>query len=202
MIFATLDKEFPLPIIIVQHISPETDNYLPSLLDNLKKIKVKEADEKEIPQKGVAYVAPPNYHLLIEGDRSFTLTVGERVNYARPSIDVLFETAAESYLDGLIGIILTGANNDGSQGLKKIKEIFTRHNTRYKIIISPIYDQIPLEQEQLNLLYEVFGKENVYDFSGKNRFTEPISNYYETVHFKPYVAHEILNIVYQSNKDQ
>jgi len=86
--------------------------------------------------------------------------------------------------------------------LKKIKEIFTRHNTRYKIIISPIYDQIPLEQEQLNLLYEVFGKENVYDFSGKNRFTEPISNYYETVHFKPYVAHEILNIVYQSNKDQ
>ena len=122
-IFATLDKTFPLPIIIVQHISPDSDNYLPLFLDNLKKIKVKEADEKEIPQNGICYVAPPNYHLLIEGDKSFTLTVGERVNYARPSIDVLFETAAEAYREGLIGIILTGANNDGSQGLKKIKEM-------------------------------------------------------------------------------
>ena len=122
-IFNTLEKGFPLPIIIVQHISPDTDNYLPTLLDNLKKINVKEADEKEVPKKGTAYVAPPNYHLLIEGDRSFTLTVGERVNYARPSIDILFETAAEAYREGLIGIILTGANNDGSRGLKKIKEM-------------------------------------------------------------------------------
>jgi two-component system chemotaxis response regulator CheB len=71
---------------------------------------------------GMAYLAPPNYHLLLEPDRTFTLTIDERVNYARPSIDVLFETAAEAYKDKLIGIILTGANNDGSKGLKKIKE--------------------------------------------------------------------------------
>jgi len=82
-----------------------------------------------------------------------------------------------------------------------IKNIFLRHNTNYKIIISPIYDQIPLEQEQLNILNEVFGKDNVFDFSGKNRFTEPVSNYYETVHFKPHVANEIMNIVYQKHED-
>lgn len=123
MIFGELDKRFPLPMIIVQHMSPDADNYLSSFLDGMKKIRVKEADEKETPQGGVAYIAPPNYHLLMEKDCSFTLTVGERVNYARPSIDVLFETAAEAYGDELIGIILTGANNDGSLGLKKIKEM-------------------------------------------------------------------------------
>jgi two-component system chemotaxis response regulator CheB len=88
----------------------------------MKKLKVKEADEKERPANGMAYIAPPNYHLLFENDQSFTLTVDERVNYARPSIDVLFETAAEAYKDTLIGIILTGANTDGSRGLKKIKD--------------------------------------------------------------------------------
>lgn len=122
-IFLSLDKHFPFPVIVVQHMSPDADNYLATFLNSLEKIRVKEADEKEIPKAGVAYIAPPNYHLLIEHNGSFTLTVGERVNYARPSIDVLFETAAETYGDGLIGIILTGANNDGSAGLKKIKAL-------------------------------------------------------------------------------
>lgn len=123
VIFSELDKRFALPMIIVQHMSPDADNYLSSFLDNMQKIRVKEADEKEVPKGGMAYIAPPNYHLLMERDCSFTLTIGERVNYARPSIDVLFETAAEAYGDGLIGIVLTGANNDGSLGLKKIKEM-------------------------------------------------------------------------------
>jgi len=121
-IFRKLDDDFHLPVIIVQHISPDSENYLIHILNELKKLKVKEADEKEIPMNGIAYIAPPNYHLLLEPDRLFTLTVDERVNYARPSIDVLFETAAEAYKENLIGIILTGANNDGSKGLKKIKE--------------------------------------------------------------------------------
>jgi len=121
-IFRKLENDFNLPVIIVQHISPDSENYLIHILNELKKMKVKEADEKETPQNGMAYIAPPNYHLLLEPDRMFTLTVDERVNYARPSIDVLFETAAEAYKEHLIGIILTGANNDGSKGLKKIKE--------------------------------------------------------------------------------
>ncbi|MBE0647506.1 MAG: chemotaxis protein CheB [Bacteroidales bacterium] len=121
-IFESLDGKFPLPVIVVQHMSPDADDYLATFLNSMKKIRVKEADEKEIPKAGVAYIAPPNYHLLMEHDGSFTLTIGERVNYARPSVDVLFETAAEFYGEDLIGIILTGANNDGSLGLKKIKE--------------------------------------------------------------------------------
>jgi len=118
-----LDRDFKIPVIIVQHISPDSENYLIHILNDLKRLKVKEADEKEHPQQGYAYVAPPNYHLLVEPDQTFTLTVDERVNYARPSIDVLFETAAEAYREQLIGIILTGANNDGSLGLKRIKEL-------------------------------------------------------------------------------
>ncbi|MCK9219213.1 MAG: chemotaxis protein CheB [Bacteroidales bacterium] len=121
-LFLGLDSSFNLPVIIVQHLSADADNYLINILNDLGKLKVKEADEKEEPAKGYAYLAPPNYHLLFEPDRTFTLTIDERVNYARPSIDVLFETAAEAFKDRLIGIIFTGANSDGSKGLKKIKE--------------------------------------------------------------------------------
>jgi two-component system chemotaxis response regulator CheB len=121
-IFEGLSPEFRVPVIIVQHISPDSENYLIQILNDMGKLTVKEADEKEKPVRGMAYIAPPNYHLLFETDQTFTLTVDERVNYARPSIDVLFETAAEAYRDTLIGIILTGANTDGSKGLKKIKE--------------------------------------------------------------------------------
>lgn len=81
--------------------------------------------------------------------------------------------------------------------LNEIKDIFVRHKTKYKIIISPVYDQIPMEQEQLNLLNKIFGQENIYNFSGKNKFTEPISNFYEDNHYRPHVADEIMEIVYQ-----
>jgi len=123
LLFSDLDAKFRLPVIIVQHISPDSENYLIHILNDLKKLRVKEADEKEKPERGSAYVAPPNYHLLLEPDQTFSLTIDERVNYARPSIDVLFETAAEAYQEKLIGIILTGANNDGSKGLKRIREM-------------------------------------------------------------------------------
>ena len=72
-----LDMDFRLPVIIVQHISPDSENYLVHILNDLKRLKVKEADEKERPQPGYAYVAPPNYHLLVEPDLTFTLTVDE-----------------------------------------------------------------------------------------------------------------------------
>jgi len=123
ILFRGLSEGFHIPLIIVQHISADSENYLIQILNDIRVLQVKEADEKEQPMPGMAYLAPPNYHLLLEPDRTFTLTIDERVNYARPSIDVLFETAAEAYKDKLIGIILTGANNDGSRGLKRIKEL-------------------------------------------------------------------------------
>ncbi len=116
-----LKPGFDIPIIIAQHLSPHSENYMAHFLDQLNTIKVKEADEREKILAGHAYIAPPNFHLLIENDRTFSLTVEEKVNYARPSIDILFETAAEVFREKLIGIILTGANHDGANGIRKIR---------------------------------------------------------------------------------
>lgn len=122
-ILVPLKIEFKIPIIIVQHLSPQSDGYMAKHLNEICKIKVKEADEKEKVLPGIAYIAPPNYHLLLEEDETLSLTVEPKVNYSRPSIDVLFESAAEVYESSLIGIILTGSNGDGSKGLKRIKEL-------------------------------------------------------------------------------
>lgn len=121
-ILARFPEDFPLPVIIVQHRMAESDNYLVKSLSRNCKLTVKEADEKEEIKPGTAYIAPAEYHLLIEKNRTFSLSVDEPVCFARPSIDVLFETAAQAYKSHLIGIVLTGANNDGSDGVIKIKQ--------------------------------------------------------------------------------
>jgi two-component system chemotaxis response regulator CheB len=123
VLLADLPNDFQLPVIIVQHIGADSDSIWISILEQTSNIKIKEADEKEKIEKSVAYIAPPNYHLLIERDHTFSLSADKRVNYARPSIDVLFESAAYAYGSGLIGVILTGGNNDGANGLKKVKEM-------------------------------------------------------------------------------
>ncbi len=114
--------DFPVPIVIAVHLHPRQDNAHIERLTSQCALRVKEADEKESIQAGAIYLAPPNYHLLIENDRTFSLSIDERVNYARPSIDVLFETAAQVYGPQTIGVVLTGANNDGAGGLRLIKE--------------------------------------------------------------------------------
>lgn len=121
-ILSLLKENLSVPVIIVQHTSPNSGDYMVRHLDSLSKLKVKEADEKEKLEAGKAYVAPANYHLLVESDETLSLSVDERVNYSRPSIDVLFESASDVFGDSLIGIVLTGANSDGSAGLKKIKD--------------------------------------------------------------------------------
>ena len=122
VIFSLLPKNFRTPIIIVQHMGARSDSQFIRLLNNQSNVSIKEADEKEEIENGNVYIAPPNYHLMIERDKTFSLTIEERVNYARPSIDVLFESAADAYQDKLIGVILTGSSSDGTAGLKKIKE--------------------------------------------------------------------------------
>ncbi len=120
-ILPQLPKDFPLPIILVQHRMAGSDDFLMESLNSSCKLKVKESDEKEKITPGTVYIAPSDYHLLIEKDRTFSLSMDEPVCYARPSIDVLFETAAQTYKKCLIGIILTGANSDGSAGITEIK---------------------------------------------------------------------------------
>ena len=120
--FPLLPGDFSIPIIIVQHISPRSDNQWITLLNGKSHLCIKEADEKERIEQGKVYIAPSNYHLMVGSNKTFSLTIDERVNFARPSIDVLFESAAEVYKSKLIGVVLTGANNDGTKGLKRVKE--------------------------------------------------------------------------------
>ncbi len=121
-ILGALPAGFGPPLVIVQHQRPDAKDRLARALDGKTAIRVKEADEKESITPGTAYLAPANYHLLIEDDRTFSLSVEEKVNFSRPSIDVLFESAADVYGPGLLGIILTGASIDGSQGLLAVKD--------------------------------------------------------------------------------
>ncbi len=117
-----LPASYPIPIVIVQHLHPLQDAYHLERYASLCDLRVKEADEKEPLLPGWVYLAPPNYHLLMEDNRTFSLSVDEKVNYARPSIDVLFESAADVYRSRAVGVILTGANNDGAYGLSIIKQ--------------------------------------------------------------------------------
>jgi len=121
-VLPALARTLPLPVLIVQHMSPRADPYLVEHLQNICQVEVKLAEDKEMPQPAVVYLAPPDYHLLVEADNSLALSLENRVNYSRPSIDVLFESAAEVYLDALIGVIMTGASIDGTGGLMRIKE--------------------------------------------------------------------------------
>lgn len=119
-LLAPLRREFDKAIIIVQHVQEGSDDFLVQHLNRLCALDVKEANEKESVLPGVIYIAPAGYHLLIEDDRTFSLSDEPKVCYARPSIDVLFESAADVYEEKLIGIILTGANSDGAQGLHAV----------------------------------------------------------------------------------
>ncbi len=121
-ILGPLPASFPLPIIVVQHIGATSDSLWVSMLNNMTALTVKEAEEKELALPGYVYVAPANYHLLIEKNRTFSLSADAKVNYARPSVDVLFDSAADAFRHQLIGIVLTGANHDGAQGLKNIQD--------------------------------------------------------------------------------
>lgn len=117
-----LKSTFCIPILLAQHISPHTESYLATHFAAKTPLTVKEAEDKEPIKRGNLYIAPPNYHLLVEFDGCTALSVDPPVNYSRPSIDVLFESAADYFGNELIAIVLTGANSDGAAGLKKIKE--------------------------------------------------------------------------------
>lgn len=117
-----LPVDFPVPVLVVSHITPTADDGLAVLLNAHSAIRVKEADEEEQLLPGTVYLAPANYHLLVERKGCLALSIDPPVNFARPSVDVLFESAAEVYGPALIGIVLTGAGSDGSKGLLMIRQ--------------------------------------------------------------------------------
>lgn len=122
-ILSGLPADFHLAVVVVLHMGADGMSMLPDLLARHCRLPVIEAAEMAIVMSGSVYVAPPGYHLLIEEDHTFSLSVDAKVSYARPSIDVLFESAADAYGERLVGVILTGANSDGSQGLRAISAV-------------------------------------------------------------------------------
>jgi len=120
-IFSALPKEFPVPIAVVQHRYRTSNEGLPEFLRRRTKLQVVDTTDKEWIKPGTVYLAPANYHLLVERGE-LSLSVDARVEYSRPSIDVLFESAADAYGAATVGVVLTGANADGARGARRIKE--------------------------------------------------------------------------------
>ncbi len=122
VVLPALPADFRLPLMIVVHMPSDKKSVLAELLRSKCRIAVTEADDKEPIVGGTAYIAPPDYHLLVEADKLLSLSSDEPVLYSRPSIDVLLESAADAYGPALIAIILTGANEDGAAGAKAVIE--------------------------------------------------------------------------------
>ena len=112
-----LPAGYPMPLVVVLHLPDTHESRLAELFGYRLSLQVREARDKESLVPGTLYFAPSGYHLSIETDHSFSLSCEERVSYARPSIDVLFQSAADAYGKSLAGILLTGANYDGAAGL-------------------------------------------------------------------------------------
>jgi two-component system, chemotaxis family, protein-glutamate methylesterase/glutaminase len=120
-LLSAVGPEAAFPIVCVLHVHADGPNLLPTVLSHHCVLPVKEAESTEELAPGQVYFAPADYHLTIEPDRTFALSNDPPVNFSRPSIDVLFESAADAYGVQLVGILLTGANADGAAGLRQIK---------------------------------------------------------------------------------
>ena len=116
-----LPPSLPVPIVVVQHRGPSADSGLVALLRDHTELAIEEAEDKQLMNAGTVYLAPPDYHLLVEEPGVLALSTDAPVRAARPSIDVLFETAADAYGAAVVGVLLTGASADGAEGLAAIK---------------------------------------------------------------------------------
>jgi two-component system, chemotaxis family, protein-glutamate methylesterase/glutaminase len=122
-LLGSMTTDFPLPIVVVQHRSSDEfdEHRLAHVLSRYSALPVKDADHGESMRPGHVYLAPANYHLLVDGGH-FELTVDEAVQYSRPSVDVLFESAARAYGPEAVGVLLTGYGRDGSAGMRAIHD--------------------------------------------------------------------------------
>ena len=116
-------ENFPLPVLIVMHRSRNYKSLLEERLTVKSKLKVKMAEDKEQMKRGVVYFAPPDYHLLVEEDGSLSLDYSEPIHFCRPSIDATFQSAADVYEEKVIAVLLSGANEDGADGIAYVSEL-------------------------------------------------------------------------------
>ncbi|WP_421941747.1 chemotaxis protein CheB [Pedobacter sp.] len=119
-VFPSLRADLKFPIILVVHRKGSSESLLSDLLQSRTALTVLEAEEKSLLEGGKVYIAPADYHLLIEEDHTLSLDYSEKVNYSRPSIDVTFQSAAEVFKSELVCVLLSGSNADGVEGLKTV----------------------------------------------------------------------------------
>ena len=120
LILPSLPAKFRPAVLIVLHLPRERPSLLVDIYEKRCSLPVREADDKEPIEPGTIYFAPPDYHMLVERNRQIALSTEEPVHFSRPSVDVLFESAADAFGSRLLGVILTGANEDGAAGLHAI----------------------------------------------------------------------------------
>jgi two-component system, chemotaxis family, protein-glutamate methylesterase/glutaminase len=122
-ILEELPGDFPLPIVVLQHLDPRHRSLMADILARRTRLAVKQAEEDEVIQPSTVYIAPPNNHLLVNPDGSISLTQTELVHFVRPSADLLFESLAASYKERVIVVVLTGTGTDGSMGVSAVKKM-------------------------------------------------------------------------------
>jgi two-component system chemotaxis response regulator CheB len=115
-----LPGDLAIPIAVALHLAPDQPSLVPELLARVTALDVHEAEDKEPLRGATILIAPPGYHLMLAAGRTVTLSVDEPVNFSRPSIDVLFESAVDAFGGAVAGVILSGANDDGAAGLARI----------------------------------------------------------------------------------
>lgn len=156
LILPRFDNDFPIPVVVVLHIGSHRNDIFVDYLNSICQLTVKEVDEGEAVSPGHIYFAPPNYHLLVNDNNTFALSTDEKVNFSRPAIDVLFESAAWVYKKSLIGVILTGANSDGAVGMKTIKRLGgTTIVQNPSGAISPVMPEFAIEASTPDFVLEI-----------------------------------------------
>lgn len=123
VVLPALPRTLRAAVAVVLHMLPGRPSGLVDIMSRSTQLFVREVEDKQPLEPGVVYFAPPNYHLLIEKQRYFSLSVDEPVLFSRPAIDVLFESAADVYGPALVGVLLSGANEDGAAGLARIRAL-------------------------------------------------------------------------------
>jgi len=169
LLLSKLPEDYPLPIAVVLHVHPDQGEDFTSSIGRTCRVTVRLAVDKDPIIPGVVAFAPPDYHLLMEWDKTYALSADPKVCFSRPSIDVLFESAASVYGPALAGVLLTGASRDGSAGILRIKELggttvvqapeTAEHPTMPRSAVETASPEHVLSLEDISLLLQRLGED-------------------------------------------
>ena len=122
-VLSRLPADFPVPIVVVQHLDPSHQSLLPAILERRCSLHIRQAAEGDRLEAGTAFIAPPNEHLLVNGDGTLSLSHSDLVHFVRPSADLLFESVAASHEDRVIAVVLTGTGSDSTMGVQAVDKM-------------------------------------------------------------------------------